>query len=97
MATDTGTASGLRIGTAMLEQLAELKAESLSPQTARKLLELHFRDADQRRVGLLSEKANEGTLEPTERRELEEYIRVADLLAVLQARARRALEKAPRE
>lgn len=94
MATKTGTHGTEQIGTAMLEQLTELDARSLSPETARKLLDLNFGEAHQQRATLLSQKASEGSLNPVERQELEEYIRVADLLAILQSRARRALKQA---
>jgi hypothetical protein len=66
----------------------------MSPTTARKLLELSFSRPQQERVALLSEKAQEGTLAPPEQDELDEYIRVADLLAILQSRARRTLKDA---
>jgi hypothetical protein len=94
MATKTGTAGLEPVGTALLEQLADLDVRSISPGTARKLLELRFGSSHQRRVTALSQKAQEGTLTPAERAELDEYIRVADLLAILQSRARQALRNA---
>ena len=78
----------------MLEQLAELDARSLSPDTARKLLQLEFDAAEKARVTVLSRKAQDGTLLPDERAELDEYIRIADAIAVLQSRARQALKQA---
>jgi len=48
----------------------------------------------QRRVRALSEKARKGTLLPAEQAELDEFIRVADLLTVLHSRARQALKHA---
>jgi len=44
----------------------------------------------------LSNKAAEGALSPDEREELDEYLRVADLLAVIQAKARRSLKRPDR-
>ncbi|MBV8076429.1 MAG: hypothetical protein JO284_08530 [Planctomycetaceae bacterium] len=41
-----------------------------------------------------SAKAQEGTLTKAERAELEEYLRVSDLLALLQSKARLSLKKA---
>jgi hypothetical protein len=93
MAAKTGTARLEPVGTALLEQLTDLDARSISTGTARKLLELRFRHPHQERVRVLSQMAQEGTLTPTERAELDEYIRVADLLAILQSRARQALKK----
>jgi hypothetical protein len=47
MATRTGRARARHIRTAMLEQLAEVDARSLSPETARTYLQLGFRPSDQ--------------------------------------------------
>jgi len=82
------------VGTAVLEQLAELDVESISPATARKLLRFRFAASHHRRVHTLSAKAQEGTLSPAERDELDEYIRVGTLLAILQSRARQVLKNA---
>jgi hypothetical protein len=94
MATKTVAAKPEPVGTAMLEQLADLDAKSISPETARKLLDLAFSRSQQERVHALSQKAREGSLTPTEGAELDEFIRVADLLAILQSRARQALKHA---
>ena len=88
MATKTGAAKPEPVGTAMLEQLADLDAKSISPETARKFLDLAFSRLQQERVHALSQKAREGSLTPTEGAELDEFIRVANLLAILQSRAR---------
>jgi hypothetical protein len=95
MATKTGKSRG-RIGTALLEQLADLDAQSISPETAEKLLQLRFDSWHKRRVAGLLKKAQDGRLLPEEKDELDEYIRAADLLAVLQSRARQALKNAGR-
>ncbi len=82
------------IGTAMLEQLADLESEAMSRETAERLLDLNFSRTHRKRAAHLSVKAQDGTLTPPEQDELDEYIRVADLLAILQSRARRCLNKA---
>jgi len=94
MATNTVAAKPEPVGTAILEQLADLDAKSISPETARKFLDLAFSRSQQKHVDALLQKAREGTLTPTEEVELDEFIRVADLLAILQSRARRALKHA---
>jgi hypothetical protein len=94
MATKTVAAKLEPVGTAMLEQLADLDSKSISPETARKLLDLAFSRLQQERVHALSQKAREGALTPTEGAELDEFIRVADLLAILQSIARQALKRA---
>jgi putative heme iron utilization protein len=78
----------------ILGRLIMPKKSRLSPDAARSILELRFQSADQVKVDRLSAKAREGSLTPAERAELEEYIRVADLLAMLKSKARLSLKKA---
>jgi hypothetical protein len=93
MATKTVVPKPEPAGTTILQQLADLDARNLSPETARKLLGLGFTRSQQDRVDELSRKAQEGSLTPVERADLDEFIRVADLLAILQSRARQALRR----
>jgi hypothetical protein len=78
----------------ILGRLIMPKRTGLSPEAAQSILRLDFHSADKRRVDFLSAKAQEGTLTSKERAELEDYIRVADLLAMLQSKARLSLKKA---
>lgn len=94
MGTETSTSRPSPIATELLGQLADLDVRSLSPETARTLLRLQFDASHHRRVDLLSAKGQEGTLTVVERDELDEYIHVADLLAILQSKARQALKRA---
>jgi hypothetical protein len=94
MATKATTSDAGPVGTSVLEQLAELDVEDISPEVARKLLRVRFAPVHHRRVDLLSEKARDGALTPDEAEELDEYLRVGDLLAILQSRSRRALKDA---
>ena len=66
----------------------------MSPDTARFLLKLKFDMSQQRRVAILSKKAQAGALAPDEQADLDDFIRVGDLLAILQSRARQALQRA---
>jgi hypothetical protein len=84
------------MGIAMLERLAELDARSLSLDTARKLLQFEFDAAQKARVTALSQKAQEGKLLPDEQTELDEYLRLTDIVAILRSRARQALKQAER-
>lgn len=77
----------------MVEQIAGLDAKSISPQTAHHFLDLLFSRSHQQQVDALSQKAQAGSLTPAERTKLDEFIRVADLLAILQSRARQALKR----
>jgi hypothetical protein len=92
MLTKTSTSKPEPVGTAVLEQFAELDVESISPEMARKLLQFHFDTAHHERVRLLSEKAQQGTLTPGEQDDLDEFIRVGTLLGILQSRARQVLK-----
>ncbi len=94
MATRTAPAKPESVGTAVLEQFAELDVRSLSPEIARKLLQFRFEAAHHDRVNVLSEKAQQGTLTSAEQDELDEYIRVGTLLGILQSKARQVLKNA---
>jgi hypothetical protein len=65
---------------------------ALSPDTARYLLTLEFRQEDRERMHALSLKAQEGTLTPEEKVEIDSYERVGHLLSILKSKARRALK-----
>jgi hypothetical protein len=94
MATKAGSSKPGPVGTAVLEQLAELDVASISPATARMLLKFQFGAPHHARVQALSQRAQAGTLDPAEQEELDEYIRVGTLLSILQSRARRVLKNA---
>lgn len=94
MATRTASRIPAPIGTAILEQLTALDAHRISPETARKFLSLVFDAAQRRRVRVLSEKASKGTRLAAKQAELDELIRVADILTILHSRVRQALKLA---
>ena len=97
MATVTRAAEPKSIGTKILDQIVKLKVRSLSSATARELLGIHFDASQHARVDSLSAKAQEGRLTRAEEDELDEYIHVADLLAILHSKARQALKRAGQE
>ena len=80
----------------IVKRLIGMESHELSPEAARSLLQLDFPESDHARVAELSAKAQTGELEVDERDELDEYIRVADMLAVIQSRARRSLQRLER-
>ena len=92
MAVKTRPSARESVGTVVLEQLAELDVQSISPAMAHKLLQFKVDPCHQERLSLLSEKAQRGTLSPIEGDELDEYIRVGTLLGILQSRARQVLK-----
>jgi hypothetical protein len=78
----------------ILERLIMPDKDDLSVEAARSLLRLDFAQFDHERMEELSAKAGTGDLTAIEKEELEEYLRVADLLAILQSKARTALKRA---
>jgi hypothetical protein len=78
---------------AILTRVLNSMPGDLSPAAATVLLSLEFTSEDQTRLTELSEKSNEGELSPSERLELENYVDVGHLLAILQSRARQALKQ----
>lgn len=73
--------------------LGDLLEPIMTREVATQLLELKANDELKRRLELFGEKANEGTLSPEERQEYEEYIEANDILAIIQAKARRVLRR----
>ncbi len=67
----------------------------LTPALARHVLRLGFAEADVARMRELAEKNRDGRLTAAEREELDNFVRVGDLLAVLQSKARKLLKRTP--
>ena len=74
-----------------LDVLLDLVTECFTADVARRVAGLRIDPETQARVDELADKANEGTLSPEERAEYAEYVEAADLVAILQAKARRVL------
>ena len=68
----------------------------LSPALARHILRLAFTDSDKARMRELALKNQDGALSADERQELENYVRVGDLLTILKAQARPVLRRPAR-
>jgi hypothetical protein len=64
----------------------------MSSVLARHILTLGFDEDDQKRMGELAERNQLGRLSGQERAELLEYVRAADVLALLHSQARLALK-----
>jgi hypothetical protein len=77
---------------AIFSRVLEPEKPMLSPDAARSILALDFTTADRERMNALAAKARTGTLTTDEDEELESYLRVGDLLAIMQSKARRSLE-----
>jgi hypothetical protein len=76
---------------AILSRVLEPEKPMLSPDAARSILALDFTPADRDRMNALAAKARGGSLTAEENEELDSYIRVGDLLAIMQSKARRTI------
>lgn len=75
--------------------LIESDEAELSPEAARYLLSIKLPSKDEERVNELSAKARAGTLTEAEMQELDSYLHIGSLLAVMQSKARRLLKHRP--
>jgi hypothetical protein len=80
---------------AIFARLWEGKAGSLTVPLARHVLKLGFDENDTARMHELAERNRRGQLTAAERDELDNFVRVGDLLAILQSKARKLLKRAP--
>jgi hypothetical protein len=64
----------------------------LSPDLARYIVTLGFDDQDEGRMAELAEKNQEGALTLMEQQELQNYVKVGHMLALLHFKARRSLK-----
>ena len=84
-----GTATATRI----LDRLLEPVGRCLSAKAARELASLRADEEAQACVRELAEKCNEGTLSAEERAEYEACVMAANIVAILQAKARARLAR----
>ena len=82
----------MKAETEILGRVLAAKKPNLSAAAARSILQLGFPAEDRDRVNQLSEKARKGTLTRAEDQELEAYISVDHLLAIIKSKARRSLK-----
>ncbi len=78
-----------------LDRFLEPMTEAFTPEMARKLAELRAEPELQARVDELADKANQGTLSSEEDHEYKSYVEAADIMGIIQAKARRFLAKHP--
>jgi hypothetical protein len=81
---------------AILARVIEADQSEMTPDVARYLLSMRLPRADGARVDELSAKARAGTLTDPETAELDSYLHIGSLLAVMQSRARRLLKNTDR-
>lgn len=76
----------------ILDQIAGIDPMSLSAETAREFLAIQLTSALKKRSDELAAKSQAGTLTETEYSEYGDIIHAADIVAILQSKARRALQ-----
>jgi hypothetical protein len=89
MAIDTTPSEGT-----LLDGLLEPFGACLTPEVARRLVDLQANATTVARVEELADKCNEGTLTPDERAEYESYVQVNQVMTMLKAKARKFLQSA---
>ena len=77
----------------ILGRVIDPLSPTLTPAAAEGILSLVYSEADHARMAELAAKSNQGTLTPVERRELQGYVFVGDLLSMLKSKARISLRK----
>jgi hypothetical protein len=81
---------------AILARLIQIEQRELSRGAAEYLLSIRFDDRDTARMNELSELARQGRLTSEDQAELDSYLHVGNLLAVIQSTGRRALQRSAR-
>ena len=76
-----------------LDRFLDPEDGCLTPEVARRIVDWRPDDQLRKRIDELGHKANEGTLTPDEDEEYREYIDEGDVIALLQAKARRLLSR----
>jgi hypothetical protein len=77
--------------TLYLDRMLDPVSRCLTPESARRLLDLKVDSELQRRIDDLAEKCTEGALTNKERAEYETYVRAGSLISILQLKARKFL------
>ena len=77
----------------IFSRIFEPDVPNLSPEAAQSIVQLDFKPEDRARMNVLSAKARAGKLSRREDRELEDFIQVGHILAIMQSKARRSLRK----
>jgi hypothetical protein len=80
-----------------LDQFLDPISGCLTPQVAQRIVDWRPTDALRSRIEELGRKANEGILTPEEDAEYRDYIDEGDVIALLQAKARRLLAPMSRD
>jgi hypothetical protein len=74
-----------------LDRMLEPVSDCLTPEVARRLAQMRADPELQARIDDLADRCTEGTLTAEEKLEYETYVRAGNLIAILQAKARKLL------
>ena len=81
------------IETSLWQRLIRPEEGTFSRDAAQSLLRLSFSDKDRNRMIDLAERNQQGLLKRKEKKELEEFIRVGDVLGMIHSKARQSLNR----
>ncbi len=76
----------------ILARVFQSENQTLTPDLARYLLSMRLPSADEERVNELSAKARAGALTEPEEQELDSYLHIGWMLAIVQSKARQLLK-----
>jgi hypothetical protein len=79
----------------VLDRFLDPLTDCLTPDVARRIVDLRIDPSLQSRLNELADKANAGALTPGEIREYQEYVDGIDLVGILKAKARLSLARHP--
>lgn len=77
----------------LLDKIFEPFGEVMTPETARRFVQMRADDDVQRRIDELADKCTEGELTAEERSEYDAYIQAIDFISIMQSKARQVLQR----
>jgi hypothetical protein len=79
--------------TSYLDRFLEPVTEALTPELARRLVDLRADDEVQSEIDVLRQKANKGTMSPDEEAAYNDFVEAVDLISIIQSKARKFLAR----
>ena len=79
--------------TSYLDRFLEPVTDALTPELARRLVDLRADEEVQSEIDVLRQKANEGTLSAEEETAYKDFAEAVDLISIIQSKARRFLAR----
>ena len=82
----------MRTDSDIWDRILKFSWSELDPHSARAVLKMRLMESDQKRIERLSRQGREGKLSASERAELDSYVHVARVLAMMHSTARKFLK-----